>query len=1455
MTKVITDLIYKHEGDKLTSQEFNRLVEAVIENQGRGVTVDDSLNSSSTNPVQNKVINDALHGKVDTNQIGVANGVAPLGADGKVPTANLPLILPNDVMQEPGGGTPGQILEKTEDGYEWADKPADGTDGADGADGKSAYEIAQDNGFDGSEQKWLASLKAEFGGYIPAEYGTNGEPDISASASTLRNVYIVDNDASNPTGSNLYITVSDGGNPPVFSWQKVGETGLSIADIFGSALSSVNDSTIIPAKNVSGGVEDVGTVTAKDIKNYVTGGKEILPEFALGIPAANEVLQAYTDLSGTVGGDTGDIRSSETGRYCEIAIPEGAKQVRFLGLTVNMNSHTNYTSGWAFVIDGGDGEDYTIHYPWKITEQTESTKTVEIIADIPEGATHFRTTCKTGTLTIDDFYCYFRFGDTMKDYVDGKVGIDAKFEPVELGLQTGAWTLNSSGQWAAGSVANALFKQNVEGKRYIRLRRTDGGGYIAFSFTNRGLPSSTLVNTNLKPYISYLNNNTVFTLEEYLTRYNITSTDWIIIEVPLNAKFFYLLKKTSVINATYDVEWDVASPTAKEYIDGAVDRVKITPLETMPDEPTISQVPSAKCVKEYVEKEISGVSVEPIADMPNEPTTHQIVSAKGTKDYVDETMGVGNLVEEEKIQLSQTRVERWFNSSGGWIGNSGNNYCSRIDVSDVDRVFIQRLNPIDRGYNVHVLFSSSNVDGSGTPMVPLSSSELSRTGLSLDTNVGSKCYVKMISSSDILDIYVPEGAIYMYLELKNGSAGTAKTYSVTKSVEITKNRLKVYEQELNQTRSQLRTYPKVYQGEYVGKNTLTDDNTRVTIGAVFGDYAIQLNDGYMIAAIRCVFSDGTVCDPNKVTLRGTNNPLPQGICDTYYGGDHTDAETQDKSFYGIKYTNPNIGHVIIVKRLDGGEISKDASIIKEFDFLDGYKSVGYNRNVDTAQERSDAEIAQDSDYFKSCVRRAKKMIMGRWSPVKKLTEYNSLWNPYVYAVGATYTGFPYSQIMERNRGLGFATHIRTFYTAVKNPRSLLNTEVSGDSSAFPAKTEYGLTWYADHGQTYYGLVCSNLVEYIMGMSHIYSTSQFYTNTSKSFDGGTLTKRNGVNNLSTSTPADNTLAACIADDPDYLHIAEKCQPLDIFVCPQHTFMCLDVLNDENGNRKYVVVVESISPTFKVIVCSVERFQKRINANHHQVLHYTQASGRPETTRWLYEDAELVPKFEQVDDTQYPNMEYPYNHDICPYKGDWSIYWSDANHAEQFYLNCKKGSYTHIIVEKKTDGEYAEETSLGAEIVNDTALRVMSSNNTTAKTARIVPTEGIDADWHDVNMSNLFVGQNGLFRACLADAGTEAEATKMSDWCYFEFVDCPATVSGNTVTCNPSYGTATFACRRFSSTGGGDNWATFNASHNATIAASSSTLNRVYVIVSGEYGQATRVMQNDGADYDPVGTIGE
>jgi hypothetical protein len=84
-------------------------------------------------------------------------------------------------MSEPtdGSGTPlwfddlNQILY-VYDGTEWV---AAGSGGGGGADGDSAYEIAVDNGFSGTEQQWLDSLVGETG--LTGEAGPQGETGLT----------------------------------------------------------------------------------------------------------------------------------------------------------------------------------------------------------------------------------------------------------------------------------------------------------------------------------------------------------------------------------------------------------------------------------------------------------------------------------------------------------------------------------------------------------------------------------------------------------------------------------------------------------------------------------------------------------------------------------------------------------------------------------------------------------------------------------------------------------------------------------------------------------------------------------------------------------------------------------------------------------------------------------------------------------------------------------------------------------------------------------------------------------------------------------------------------------------------------------------------------------------------------------------------------------------------------
>lgn len=91
------------------------------------VTVDSSLSSTSTNPVQNKAVNTALAGKLATSLKGAANGLAELDANGKVLTSQLPSYV-DDVIEAtaksafPATGETGKIYVDTSNNktYRWS---------------------------------------------------------------------------------------------------------------------------------------------------------------------------------------------------------------------------------------------------------------------------------------------------------------------------------------------------------------------------------------------------------------------------------------------------------------------------------------------------------------------------------------------------------------------------------------------------------------------------------------------------------------------------------------------------------------------------------------------------------------------------------------------------------------------------------------------------------------------------------------------------------------------------------------------------------------------------------------------------------------------------------------------------------------------------------------------------------------------------------------------------------------------------------------------------------------------------------------------------------------------------------------------------------------------------------------------------------------------------------------
>lgn len=96
-----TTKVDKVSGKGLSANDFTDALKTKLDGIATGankITVDTAMSSTSTNPVQNKAVYTEIHKCVPQSAKGVANGVASLGSDGKVPTSQLPSYV-DDVVE------------------------------------------------------------------------------------------------------------------------------------------------------------------------------------------------------------------------------------------------------------------------------------------------------------------------------------------------------------------------------------------------------------------------------------------------------------------------------------------------------------------------------------------------------------------------------------------------------------------------------------------------------------------------------------------------------------------------------------------------------------------------------------------------------------------------------------------------------------------------------------------------------------------------------------------------------------------------------------------------------------------------------------------------------------------------------------------------------------------------------------------------------------------------------------------------------------------------------------------------------------------------------------------------------------------------------------------------------------------------------------------------------------
>ena len=92
----VSDNNYVHTDNNFTNNLKNKL--DGIESEATKTIVDSSITNTSTNPVESKVIYNALNSKLDTSLKGAANGIAELDSNGKILESQLPSYV-DDVLE------------------------------------------------------------------------------------------------------------------------------------------------------------------------------------------------------------------------------------------------------------------------------------------------------------------------------------------------------------------------------------------------------------------------------------------------------------------------------------------------------------------------------------------------------------------------------------------------------------------------------------------------------------------------------------------------------------------------------------------------------------------------------------------------------------------------------------------------------------------------------------------------------------------------------------------------------------------------------------------------------------------------------------------------------------------------------------------------------------------------------------------------------------------------------------------------------------------------------------------------------------------------------------------------------------------------------------------------------------------------------------------------------------
>ena len=191
-----------------------------------------------------------------------------------------------------------------------------------------------------------------------------------------------------------------------------------------------------------------------------------------------------------------------------------------------------------------------------------------------------------------------------------------------------------------------------------------------------------------------------------------------------------------------------------------------------------------------------------------------------------------------------------------------------------------------------------------------------------------------------------------------------------------------------------------------------------------------------------------------------------------------------------------------------------------------------------------------SEGVRNAIARARLLTDVTWTPLKNMPGVSAETGEYLYKefkAGETYTGIPYSGVIDTDTYVGLNVSLDSFVTALQNENSVLYTE-NLFSESYPKKA------------TYFGTVCSKFAQYVLDVPGAYNTANV-----PNIEGMDTVAMPGA-----YTAMDVQLGDVVVDTS------------------YHTAVCTDLLYNSMGELVYVEISEAISPTARRLLWTLEEF---------------------------------------------------------------------------------------------------------------------------------------------------------------------------------------------------------------------------------------------------------------------------